>query len=302
MKIGVCEGSGLLDVEAALRQLYGDKVAEATLAKTGPRLLRVVSGSETSLTLGRGAIQNLLHDYDLDLKAIGNLISVTESPDFTFPGNSPFLASQFPFQGQLSTYDLNAGCTGFVDALKIAGNFRTSSLIVCSETYSRFIREFDRATSSLFCDAAAAVLFDPTEWELTASYAVSDFAAAEVISLKSPSSNLHMDGKLVFNFVATRVYPALVRILEENASFDRVFLHQGSRLVVDFLMDKLGRFNLDAPSNIAQIGNSVSATIPFLIKGSLSDKDVKPGHSILLAGFGVGLYFSACVLRRRYGS
>jgi 3-oxoacyl-[acyl-carrier-protein] synthase III len=61
---------------------------------------------------------------------------------------------------EVNIYDLNSGCTGFVDAIKIANKLYGNTLIVCSETYSKNIPYFQRSISTLFSDGASIFLFD----------------------------------------------------------------------------------------------------------------------------------------------
>ena len=42
----------------------------------------------------------------------------------------------------LNLIDLNSGCTGFVDAINIASNLNGATLIICSETYSKYFKNY----------------------------------------------------------------------------------------------------------------------------------------------------------------
>jgi 3-oxoacyl-[acyl-carrier-protein] synthase-3 len=44
--------------------------------------------------------------------------------------------------------------------------------------------------------------------------------------------------------------------------------------------------------DFADVGNTVSSTIPIALKRSLDKGRIKPGQTIFIAGFGVG--YSAC--------
>ena len=55
---------------------------------------------------------------------IDNLIFVTETNNFNFTGNSFLFASLINLKSNIKLYDLNSGCTGFVDALDLANSLK----------------------------------------------------------------------------------------------------------------------------------------------------------------------------------
>jgi len=299
MQISSQLGSKRYEIKAKLDELYGSTVSAAVLDKTGPTCLWHTAPNENTFTLSQHSIMKLINEHSIDLNDIDNLISVTETPVLSFPGNAPLLASSFPFRKNISTYDLNSGCTGFVDALKIGFGLKTPSLIVCSETYSKHIHKFNRATSSLFSDGASAIYLDPRDWELLDTHSLIKFNSFKCISVANKDVELVMEGKEVYNFVASDVTPELIKIFSKNNLIDRTYLHQGSKLVVEFLASRLKKYNTKLPTNISEIGNLVSATIPILIQEDVNHSPIKSGETILVAGFGVGLSFSACVLRKK---
>jgi 3-oxoacyl-[acyl-carrier-protein] synthase-3 len=298
MKIGFALGKRLFDAQSTLVDLYGSETAMAVLSKTGPSFLCQASPAENSLTLSVESINRLIQDHEIDLKLIKNLISVTESPLLQFPGNAPLIASTFDFSRTLSVFDLNAGCTGFVDAIKIAMGLEGISLIICSETYSKHIRKFNRTTSCLFADGACAILLDPTEWQVIRSYSIFRPSTFNSISVSSGGDELFMDGKEVYNFVLSDVLPTINQIIAENPSIERAYLHQASKLVTDTLTTKLNKTNVKLPTFIERSGNFVSATLPLLMAEDMAVTPINSGEIFLIAGFGVGLSFSACVLKK----
>ncbi len=299
MLFGTKFGTEKYAIYAELAAKYSEEDAQAVINKTGPMTLWHCRENENSLTLSIDAINALLNQYEIDIQSISNLVSVTESPVLGFPGNAPMLASTFPLNKNISIFDLNAGCTGFVDAIKICAGLNSNSLIVCSETYSKHIKRFNRATSSLFSDGAAATYFQPNQWLLVNSYSLLKRDSFKCISLSSVDSELIMDGKEVFNFVASEVAPELVKILSDTNDVSRAYIHQGSKLVVDYLATRLKRFKIEIPRNIEVAGNFVSATIPLLMHEDMQKNPISSGESILLVGFGVGLSMSACILKRK---
>ena len=306
MIIGQAFGSNHYDVSNVLIEEYGELIASNVLKKTGPKILSIASNDQNALTLGIEACKRLLDKQEIEkvsfLPNVRNLFSVTESPSLLFPGNGTKIASELNIPQDVSIFDINAGCTGFVDAIRLAFGMSEPSLIVCSETYSKHWKKFNRAVSPLFADAAAATYFDPNEWDLLHSSGKYQHDTSLIISspIGSPEAGeVRMIGKEVANFVNSLVIPSLKKILEEYTSIHRGYFHQGSLFVVELLQLKLGDYFGLMPSNITERGNSVSATLPILINDDIQGNPIQSGEKILITGFGVGLSFSTCILKKK---
>jgi 3-oxoacyl-[acyl-carrier-protein] synthase III len=201
MKIGCQFGKERYDVLSKMIDLYGPDIAEAVVKKTGPSYLWHAGQEEDTFSLAMQAVENLISRHGIDLQSINNIFSVTETPRLVFPGNASLIASSRLFKENVAIFDLNSGCTGFVDAIKLAMGLSSESLIVCSETYSKHIHHFNRATSSLFSDGAGAVYFKPDQWDIVDSFSLTKANTFKFISVNCKSDQLNMDGKEVFNFV-----------------------------------------------------------------------------------------------------
>ena len=299
-------GSRKYPISHVLEEEYGLGISEKVLEKTGPKDLFIASDNESALTLAINACENLLKKLDYQkinyMKKDLNLFSVTESPEFLFPGNATQIATSLNLSENISVFDVNAGCTGFVDAIRLCFGMNNPSLIICSETYSKHWKKFNRAVSALFADAAAAIYFDPNEWNLIHSSGGYQADTAEFIS--SPhgapeSGEVVMVGKDVANFVNSIVIPSIRNVLSQEDDIDRGYFHQGSLFVVETIKTKLGKYIKTIPTNIIERGNSVSATLPILINDDTNNNPIKSGEKILISGFGVGLALSTCILEKK---
>ncbi len=105
-----------------------------------------------------------------------------------------------------------------------------------------------------------------------------------------------MDGKKVMNFCSTIVPEFINSFLKKNNfklnDIDSIYLHQGSKHVVETIYKKLGVAEHQKIKIIKDIGNTVSSSIPILIKKNYINKRKK----ILLCGFGVGLSISVGII------
>jgi 3-oxoacyl-[acyl-carrier-protein] synthase III len=304
MKIASKRGRVDVDIVSLLsaQEAYDKEQARRHISKTGPIRLRICGEEEDSHTLGSASVVALLAKLtksELDL--ISNIISVTETPRLQYPGNSQEYAQVIreelnnePLQP--FCLDLNAGCTGFVDALRIAARLDSASIIVTSETYSKNYT-YSRNISSLFGDAAAAVYFNPADWAILGSYYSS--AADRLCHLvKRPDGYMEMNGQAVFGFVTTAVTEILKKMFDQHPTMRCIYIHQASAVVLDFLK-KRTQEGVYIPRNIERIGNNVSASIPLLIE-EFPDPllHASPTDCIGLLGFGVGLSVSGLVIKK----
>ena len=108
-----------------------------------------------------------------------------------------------------------------------------------------------------------------------------------------------MNGAEIFNFTL-RVVPKMVRqTLEKNSlsneDIDLYVFHQANSFMLSHLRKKLKISEDKFFINMAEIGNTVSSTIPIALKDAQKAGLLK--GNILIAGFGVGLSWGACTLK-----
>jgi 3-oxoacyl-[acyl-carrier-protein] synthase-3 len=272
--------------EAAI--VLDSETTERLLKKTGPEYVYRCGPNEDALDLSVRAFEKLKMSFDLNYNHIRNLIYVTENSRCRYPGNGFLFATASNLHNELFILDVNAGCTGFVDALLIAFGLNVPSLIVCAESYSKNIQTYNRTVSPIFSDGAAAIFFDPSEWRLHFHRSVCQSSSWEAISCPY-GGDLKMNGATVFEFV-NNVVVALTQEALNVVDADYLLLHQGSKLVVEHLTKRFKRDGLDIPYNISYTGNLVSATLPKLYDDFFDGgRKLNRGSKIVLSGFGVGL-------------
>jgi len=288
------------DIEKISIDVLGTTVSSRLIEKTGPKFLRHLEDDESTLTIGLDALNKLLDKLQkngIDISSVSNFISVTETPVRNFPGNSFDLISGTSLNENIFAIDINAGCTGFVDAVRLASSLGRRSIILCSEAYSKRIPKFDRSVSPLFSDAAAAVFYDTGSWRICGEAGGIRKSTSSVICAESSSGDLKMTGRDVAEFVSDIVIIEIEKLCQEFSP-DIVLVHQGSKFVVDFLKSRLNIENAIFPENIIDIGNTVSASIPILYEQFINNSLLKKNSKILIAGFGVGLSYSIAVLEK----
>ena len=109
-----------------------------------------------------------------------------------------------------------------------------------------------------------------------------------------------MAGADIWLFTKREVVPQINKAIDfcikKNLNIKGVYIHQASKVVVDGIKSLL---NIDPHllfENYYDYGNTVSSTIPFLLKDF--EATTEEGEVIILAGFGVGLTSSVLIYGR----
>ena len=111
-----------------------------------------------------------------------------------------------------------------------------------------------------------------------------------------------MNGMQILNFVNFKIVPHLKEFLIKNdiktADITQYLLHQGSLLAIESIKKKLHLNNNQIFSNITNIGNTVSSSLPILIKDYFSNIDVPKGSKLLICSFGVGYSWGSALVTK----
>ena len=313
---------------AQLATQYPEWNVAQTEKRTGVYERRIARAEETAYDLGLMATRQLLQRHPGLAGKIDAIIFCTQSPDYVMPSNAFLLQRDLKLKTQALAFDYNLACSGFVYGLLMASSFiasgaATNVLIVTADTYSKHIAEDDRATRMLFGDGAAATWVaapaqtevHPLIREFIDIQCASDGTGWDKFHIKSggwrqppsqrdmPGYNdrIQMDGLQVLNFVGDRVVVQVKALLQRNglapAEVNQFLLHQASRLALDAMGRRLGVGTEKVFSNIERIGNTVSASIPILVKDYFNRGPVANGSTLLLCGFGVGYSWSSLLAR-----
>lgn len=288
------------------------------LDKTGIITRHISAQDETAVDLAYAAGIKLLN-LSVNPEQIDLLILVTQSPDYVLPTSACILQDRLGLPKNCMAFDINLGCSGFVYALSIAGGLIESGvakkgIILCSDTYTKYIAKDDRTCRPIFSDGAAAVFVERSEVDTIGPFVfgtdgsgydrliVKEGGARDLCpAIGHPHGTIEMQGSSVLLFTMS-VVPASINKLLKNASMtlddvDLVVFHQASKLVIDNLTQRLSLDTKKVFTNYASIGNTVSATIPIALKDADNQGRLQNGDNVLLVGFGVGLSWGTTLIR-----
>ena len=270
--------------------------------KTGIKTIYRAGDEENTLTLAIDASKKVLKNIDDE---IDSLIFVTQSPISSIPSSGSILHEKLNLKKECYVLDITQGCSGFPYALITAINLIKNNefkncLIVCSETYTKYIKKNERSTAPIFSDAASAFYINKKNLpSILSTFFYTDGSGEKNLCLKEDEKgdrNLYMNGTNVFTFTAEKVPFATNKILEKaNLKIEEIkyfIFHQASSIVLTTIKDKLKIKNDLFFNDIEEFGNTVSSSIPIALI-QLEEKKILPKKQpVLIMGFGVG--YSLC--------
>ncbi|MEU6084037.1 beta-ketoacyl-ACP synthase III [Streptomyces sp. NPDC047108] len=294
-----------------------DTSDEWILTRTGIRRRRVIAPGESTGSLAVEAGRRALKSAGTD--EAGVVVVATSTPDRPCPATAPEVASRLGLTG-VPAFDIAAVCTGFVYALGTAAGLITSGmtdsvLVIGADTFSTILDPEDRTTRAVFGDGAGAVLLragepgepgalgglhlgsDGTRSELIEVPAGGSRQRASGISAAEAGAYFTMRGKAVFSEAVRRMTDAVEATAHglgrTPGDVDRFVLHQANARILAAVADRMGLPAERFVSNIADVGNTVAASIPLALADGVADGVLRPGHHTVLAGFGGGLTWGA---------
>ncbi|MBV9987232.1 MAG: ketoacyl-ACP synthase III [Chitinophagaceae bacterium] len=281
--------------------------------KTGIKKRYVAAPGETAVDLGVKAAEKIF-EAGFAKEEIDAIILVTQSPDFVLPASACIVQHRLQLSKQCLAFDVNQGCSGFVVGLSLASSLITAGtaqhvLLICSETYTKYIDRHDRTSRPVFSDGAAAVIVGPSAGSDIGPFDFgTDGSGADNLIVRnsgartddSGESRLFMNGSEVFMFTMDMVPKSVNRLLQKaGKTMDDVgmfIFHQASALVLSNIQRRLQIGDEKIFNNLENIGNTVSATIPIALKQAIDKGVIRPGECVMLVGFGVGYSWGSCLI------
>jgi 3-oxoacyl-[acyl-carrier-protein] synthase III len=289
--------------------------------RTGIHERRIAADGETTASLAIEAGATAIKHAGLTPDAIDLLIIATATTEQLIPHTGAFVGDGLGIQ--CGSFDLNAGCAGFVYELVVGASMLTAGnldhvLIVGAETLSRVTDPLDRGTCIIFGDGAAAMVLSASPdddhgllaWDLGC-----DGSAAGLLEIPAGGSRRPASAETVANgehylrMAGPEVFRRAVRIVVESAtaaldrggfSIDDVTWfapHQANIRIIDAAASRLGIPSERTLVNIDRYGNTSAASIPLVLAEAADDGRLSAGDLVLLSGFGAGLTWGSALIR-----
>jgi len=298
-----------------------DTTDQWIVERTGIRERRVAAPGESTATLAIEAGAAAIKHAGLTPDAIDLLVVATATPEQLIPHTGAFVGDGLGIH--CGSFDLNAGCAGFVYELVVGSSLLTSGglehvLIIGSETLSRVIDPNDRSTCILFGDGAAAMVLGASPddgpgllaWDLGCDGSAAGLLEVPAGGSRRPASaETVANGEHYLKMAGPEVFRRAVRIVVESAaatlqradaSVDDVRWfapHQANVRIIEAAAQRLGIPMERTLVNIDYYGNTSAASIPLVLAEAADDGRLQSGDLVLLSGFGAGLTWGSALLR-----
>jgi 3-oxoacyl-[acyl-carrier-protein] synthase III len=216
-------------------------------------------------------------------------------------------------------FDLNAACSGFIYALRVAAGMVATGdgavLVIGAETLTRIVDPHDRSVAVLFGDGAGAVVLVPDDEAVLGPFTLgADGTDASMLwtasggtrrpfdadVLADRSHYLTMRGGDVYRNAVTRMAESAREVLRlaglEVGDVDLLVGHQANVRILDAVASRLDLPTERSHISVDRHGNTSAASIPLALWDAREQGKLHTGDTVLLAAFGAGLTWGACLL------
>jgi 3-oxoacyl-[acyl-carrier-protein] synthase-3 len=290
-------------------------------SRTGIRSRQLASSTESLAGLAAQAATGAIAMAGLAATDIDLILLATSTPDDLF-GTACLVQAEIGATRAVA-FDITAACSGFVFGLVTAAQFIRAGayqnvLLIGADILSRWVDWSDRRTCVLFGDGAGAVVLQANDHDRLLGFELrSDGSQNKYLNLayqpvekkltnevaigQGTFHPVTMNGQEVYRFAVRRVpeviEKALFRAEITSGEVDWLLLHQANQRILDAVADRLKIPPEKVISNLAHYGNTSAASIPLALDEVVRQGKVKPGDTLVTAGFGAGLTWGAAVFQ-----
>jgi 3-oxoacyl-[acyl-carrier-protein] synthase-3 len=296
---------------------------EWIMTRIGIKERRILKGEgKGSSDLGAKAVEELLKKTNTSPEDVDLLICATVTPDMQFPATANIISDKLGINDAFS-FDLNAGCSGFLFALATGSKYIQSGMykkvvIVGAEKMSSIVDYTDRQTCAIFGDGAAAVMLEPTTENIgvidemlhTQGFGRKHLHQKAGGSCKPASHEtidarehfVYQEGQHVFKHAVSNMADISVEMMEKHnmTADDLAWLvpHQANNRIIEATAKRMGLAKEKVMINIERYGNTTSATIPLCLWEW--EDQLHKGDNLILSGFGAGFTWGSILLKWGY--
>ena len=318
-------GMGHSYPEGILTNADLEKIVETSdewiTSRTGIKQRHKARDDEYTSQFGSLAAKQAVERAGIDVSEIDLIVCATTTPDQIMPSTGALIQAQIGAVNAAGM-DIFAACSGFLYGLTMVESMiRTGqiryALVIGAEVLTKYVDYTDRGTCVIFGDGAGAAVLGPVPEGkgILATKIKSDGRYEE--QLYAPGGGTKMgtthqtidDGQHFFKMKGNELFKVAVRSMAdisaemlEKAGYtvddvDLVVPHQANQRITDAVASRLGVPEEKVYSNIAELGNTSSASIPIALDECIQSGKIKEGSLVLLTAFGGGVTWGGTVLR-----
>ena len=291
--------------------------------RSGIRARRFAAEGEHTSDMACVAAERALEAAGINRSNIDLIIVATMTPDMPVPSTACLVQSKMGLPN-VTSFDLQAACSGFVYALSVAnsmllsGNFK-QALVIGAEKMSSILDFNDRTTCVLFGDGAAATVLsvqpsagkigilgslegaDGSNPSLLQQPGGGSAMPATIESVTTQQHFLKMNGKEIFKSAVRVMGQASIDIIQRHGytpeDLDLVIPHQANMRIIESLAKRLNIPLEKFPHNLDRYGNTSAASVPIALDEALRAGRIQSGDLILLVAFGAGLTWASTLIK-----
>ena len=318
-------GMGHAYPEGILTNADLEKIVETSdewiTSRTGIKQRHKAAEGEYTSQFGTAAAKQAIERAGIDVTEIELIVCATTTPDQIMPSTGALIQAQIGAVNAAGM-DVFAACSGFIYGLTMVESMiRTEqikyALVIGAEVLTKYVDYTDRGTCVIFGDGAGAAVLGPVPQGkgILATKIKSDGRYEEQLYCPGGGTKLgtthetidnrmhffKMKGNELFK-VAVRSMADISAEMVEKAGYtvddiDVVIPHQANQRITDAVASRLGVPEEKVYSNIAEHGNTSSASIPIAIDECIESGKIKEGSLVLLTAFGGGVTWGGTVIR-----
>ena len=289
--------------------------------RTGIKQRHKAAENEYTSQFGTAAAKQALERAGLKPEDIDIIVCATTTPDQIMPSTGALIQAQIGAVNAAGM-DIFAACSGFLYGLTMVESMIKTgqvkyALVIGAEVLTKYVDYTDRGTCVIFGDGAGAAVLGPvpegkgilaTKIKSDGRYEEQLYAPGGGTKLgtthKTIDDRMHffkMKGNELFK-VAVRSMADISAEMVEKAGYtvddiDIVIPHQANQRITDAVASRLGVPEEKVYSNIAEHGNTSSASIPIAIDECIEKGKIKEGSLVLLTAFGGGVTWGGTLIR-----
>lgn len=282
---------------------------------------RHITETENTSILAYQAAKNAIDAAKVNALDVELIIVATVSPD-SFTPSTACIVQDLLGAKKAVAFDVNAACTGLVFGITIATQFiengvYKNALVIGAETLSKLLDWNDRSTCVLFGDGASAVYLEKSVDEtgiidvvLHADGSKGSFLECKAMPIKNflteseqglqTQQHISMQGGEVFKFAVKTIFEGVREILKRQnlslAEIDYIIPHQANIRIIESAAKLLKTDQNKFYVNLADYGNTSSASIGIALDELSRTGKLKKGQKIILVGFGGGMTSGSLLL------
>ncbi len=289
--------------------------------RTGIKQRHKAAPDEYTSQFGSRAALQAIERAGLEPTDIDIIICATTTPDQIMPSTGALIQAQIGATNAAGM-DIFAACSGFLYGLTLVESMIKTgqikhALVIGAEVLTKYVDYTDRGTCVIFGDGSGAAVVGqvPEGKGILATKIRSDGRYEDQLYSPGGGTKLgtthetidnrdhffKMKGNELFK-VAVRSMADISAEMLEKAGYtvddvDIVIPHQANQRITDAVASRLGVPEEKVYSNIAEHGNTSSASIPIALDECIQSGRVKEGSLVLLTAFGGGVTWGGTVVR-----